>query len=320
MIGHAEARRTRRAARARARAARARRGDWVSMSGPPLMHGTGCWLGMMVPHMLGGTAALLESRGLDPVELWTRGRARARQPARDRRRRVREAAAARARRESRAAGTRPACAAHGVVGRDVLARGEAGPDRDTSRSSRSPTCSARPRAAWGNSIVRAGRHRRDRALQAQPDDARCSPRTAARCSRARARSAWSRTAAWCRSATTRIPRSRRARSARSNGVRYAFPGDMATVEADGTHHAARPRLELHQHAAARRSSPRRSRRRSRSTPPSRTRWCSACPTSASGSASSASRRSRRVPTAAPDGDPRRRARPGSRATSSRNSS
>jgi acyl-CoA synthetase (AMP-forming)/AMP-acid ligase II len=42
----------------------------VSMSGPPLMHGTGCWLGMMVPHMLGGTAALLEKRGLDAEELW----------------------------------------------------------------------------------------------------------------------------------------------------------------------------------------------------------------------------------------------------------
>ena len=40
------------------------------MSGPPLMHGTGCWLGMMAPHMLGGTAALLAHRGLDPVELW----------------------------------------------------------------------------------------------------------------------------------------------------------------------------------------------------------------------------------------------------------
>lgn len=44
---------------------------WVSMSGPPLMHGTGCWLGMMVPHMLGGTAVLLESKSLDPVELWS---------------------------------------------------------------------------------------------------------------------------------------------------------------------------------------------------------------------------------------------------------
>jgi len=42
----------------------------VAMSGPPLMHGTGCWLGMMVPHMLGGTAALLAHRGLDPIELW----------------------------------------------------------------------------------------------------------------------------------------------------------------------------------------------------------------------------------------------------------
>jgi len=42
----------------------------VSMSGPPLMHGTGCWLGMMVPHMLGGTAALLVKHGLDAEELW----------------------------------------------------------------------------------------------------------------------------------------------------------------------------------------------------------------------------------------------------------
>ncbi len=42
----------------------------VAMSGPPLMHGTGCWLGMMTPHLLGGTAVLLESRGLEPIELW----------------------------------------------------------------------------------------------------------------------------------------------------------------------------------------------------------------------------------------------------------
>ena len=34
------------------------------------MHGTGCWLGMMSPHLLGGTAVLLEQRGLDPVEVW----------------------------------------------------------------------------------------------------------------------------------------------------------------------------------------------------------------------------------------------------------
>jgi fatty-acyl-CoA synthase len=54
-----------------ARQLRASGEAWVSMSGPPLMHGTGCWLGMMVPQMLGGTAALLESRSLDPVELWS---------------------------------------------------------------------------------------------------------------------------------------------------------------------------------------------------------------------------------------------------------
>jgi acyl-CoA synthetase (AMP-forming)/AMP-acid ligase II len=42
----------------------------VAMSGPPLMHGTGCWLGLMTPHMMGGTAVLLENRGLDPIEVW----------------------------------------------------------------------------------------------------------------------------------------------------------------------------------------------------------------------------------------------------------
>ena len=31
------------------------------------------WLGMMAPHMLGGTAALLEGRGLDAAELWRDG-------------------------------------------------------------------------------------------------------------------------------------------------------------------------------------------------------------------------------------------------------
>src|SRR5688572_27119160 len=35
-----------------ARRSRANGTAAVSMSGPPLMHGTGCWLGMMVPHML----------------------------------------------------------------------------------------------------------------------------------------------------------------------------------------------------------------------------------------------------------------------------
>src|SRR4029450_3324574 len=42
----------------------------VAMSGPPLMHGTGCWLGMMIPHLFGGTAVLLAGRGLDAVSLW----------------------------------------------------------------------------------------------------------------------------------------------------------------------------------------------------------------------------------------------------------
>jgi len=42
----------------------------VAMSAPPLMHGTGCWLGMMAPHMMGGTTVLLEERGLHAEALW----------------------------------------------------------------------------------------------------------------------------------------------------------------------------------------------------------------------------------------------------------
>ncbi len=42
----------------------------VAMSGPPLMHGTGCWLGMMIPHLFGGTAVLLAHRSFDPIEVW----------------------------------------------------------------------------------------------------------------------------------------------------------------------------------------------------------------------------------------------------------
>jgi fatty-acyl-CoA synthase len=42
----------------------------VAMSAPPLMHGTGCWIGMMTPHLFGGTSVLLKFRGLDAVEVW----------------------------------------------------------------------------------------------------------------------------------------------------------------------------------------------------------------------------------------------------------
>ena len=37
--------------------------------GPPLMHGTGVWLGAMMPHLTGSCVVLLESRKLDPAEV-----------------------------------------------------------------------------------------------------------------------------------------------------------------------------------------------------------------------------------------------------------
>ena len=35
------------------------------------MHGTGCWLGMMVPLLLRGTVVTLTNRSFDPHELWS---------------------------------------------------------------------------------------------------------------------------------------------------------------------------------------------------------------------------------------------------------
>jgi fatty-acyl-CoA synthase len=42
----------------------------TSIPGCPLMHGTGLWLGAMIPHCVGATVATLTSRSLDADELW----------------------------------------------------------------------------------------------------------------------------------------------------------------------------------------------------------------------------------------------------------
>ncbi len=41
----------------------------VAMSGPPLMHGTGCWLGQMAPHLFGATAVLSAERSFDADDI-----------------------------------------------------------------------------------------------------------------------------------------------------------------------------------------------------------------------------------------------------------
>ncbi len=41
-----------------------------SMPCCPLMHGTGVWLGAFTSHLIGGTTVLMTNRGLDPVELF----------------------------------------------------------------------------------------------------------------------------------------------------------------------------------------------------------------------------------------------------------
>jgi fatty-acyl-CoA synthase len=42
----------------------------VSIPACPLMHGTGIWLGVIVPHCVGATVVTLEGRSFDPHELW----------------------------------------------------------------------------------------------------------------------------------------------------------------------------------------------------------------------------------------------------------
>jgi len=42
----------------------------VSSTAAPLMHGTGAWLGLMAPHLFGGTCVLFEQRSLDPDGIW----------------------------------------------------------------------------------------------------------------------------------------------------------------------------------------------------------------------------------------------------------
>ena len=44
-------------------------GHLISIPACPLMHGTGVWLGTFIPHLAGGTVITLENRSLDPHEL-----------------------------------------------------------------------------------------------------------------------------------------------------------------------------------------------------------------------------------------------------------
>ncbi|MGI9591730.1 MAG: AMP-binding protein [Myxococcota bacterium] len=45
-------------------------GGTTSIPACPLMHGTGIWLGAIIPHLAGGRVALLEGRSFDAHELW----------------------------------------------------------------------------------------------------------------------------------------------------------------------------------------------------------------------------------------------------------
>jgi len=50
-------------------------GGSCSIPACPLMHGTGMWLGAMIPHIAGARVVLLEERRFDPDELWRKAEA-----------------------------------------------------------------------------------------------------------------------------------------------------------------------------------------------------------------------------------------------------
>ncbi len=83
----------------------------VSIPGCPLMHGTGMWLGSMIPMLAGGRVVTLENRSLDPHELLSVDGTRAGHHHRHRRRRLRQAAQPRHRRGHRAGRRRTTCRA-----------------------------------------------------------------------------------------------------------------------------------------------------------------------------------------------------------------
>jgi fatty-acyl-CoA synthase len=43
----------------------------VAFAAPPLMHGTGLWLGVLIPHFIGGTSVTTRNTHFDPHVLWT---------------------------------------------------------------------------------------------------------------------------------------------------------------------------------------------------------------------------------------------------------
>ena len=42
----------------------------ISLTACPLMHGTGMWVGSMIPHMMGGAVVTMSELGLNPEQIW----------------------------------------------------------------------------------------------------------------------------------------------------------------------------------------------------------------------------------------------------------
>ena len=227
------------------------------------MHGTGAFTSFQALFVGAGDRHARDPP-LRPARAVADGAARARHADGDRRRRVRQADAARARggrgRRARPTTSRRSQLDH-QLGRDVVGRGEAGAHGARQHASAS-TRSARARASgFAGSISAPG---------SAPTTAKFTIGASTqgvhrRRPRGRARLRRDRPARGRRPHPGRLLQgrdaSRRRRSATINGQRWSVPGDFARVEADGTIDAARPRLGRASTPAARRSSPKRSRKR-----------------------------------------------------------
>ena len=261
--------------------ARSNGGFMRVMTTPPLMHGAAQWLAFGALHQ-GGTVVLQgKPEKLDPADVLRRSSsARAATSLDAGGRRVR----APARRRAAPTVVRPvAPLRHRLGRRDPLAAHEAGAPR--ARAARDGRRRLRrlgdrrarlARDAASGDTAQTGTFAMSSTRRPEQDLRR-------RSRRAPRRPAGSRARATCRSATTRTrPRPRRTFPV-VGGVRYAVPGRPRPLQRRRLDRRARPRLGLHQLAAARRSTPRRSSRCCAGTPRCTTRSSSARRTSASAS-------------------------------------
>ena len=220
----------------------------VSMPCAPLMHGTGVWLGAMIPQLGGAQVVTLQSRSLDADEILRHRAAREGHQHHHRRRRLLQAA-------HRAPSTRPSRPARpttlsslkmiissGVMWTAEVKEAAARPHRAGHPARRHRLV----RGLDGQQHHHEGPAAEHRQVQPATPPRRCSPRTTARSCPARDEIGMVAAGGMVPVGYFKDPE-KSARTFRTiDGVRYSFPGDMAQGGRRRLADPARPRQPGHQ--------------------------------------------------------------------------